>query len=220
MGDQESRAGTSYSTKAICSYCDEVHAPQGPALQSAFDAPNANAMPEIMVGQSEARFLSLLVQLTGAEKIVEVGTLAGYSAISMAQSMSSNGHLWSIENEPIHADVARRHIAEAGLSERITVICADGLDGLAQVVQHGPFDMVFLDADKERYDQYQAWAETHLRFGGVLLADNAYYFGQLLDETEDAAAVRRMHEQTSLKFDSVCIPTPDGLVMGLKTRQD
>ncbi len=189
-------------------------------MQSAFDAPQDNAMPEIMVGQSEARFLSLLVQLTGAEKIVEVGTLAGYSAISMAQHLSDHGHLWSIENEPKHAEVARQHIAQAGLSERITVICADGLDGLAQIVQHGPFDMVFLDADKERYDQYQIWAEDHLRVGGVLLADNAYYFGHLLDETDDAAAVRRMHERTSLSFQSVCIPTPDGLMMGMKTRKD
>ena len=150
MGDQDSRAGSSYSTKAISAYCDRVHAPHGTATQSAFDAPNVNAMPEIMVGQSEARFLGLMVQLIQAEKVVEVGTLAGYSAISMAQSLGASGHLWSIENEPKHADVARRHIAEAGLSERITVICADGLDGLAQVAEYGPFDMVFLDADKER----------------------------------------------------------------------
>ncbi len=80
----------------------------------------------------------------------------------------------------------------------------------------GPFDLVFLDADKERYDVYQDWAHRHLRTGGLLLADNAYYFGYLLDDTEDAAAVRRMHEKTALQFDSVCIPTPDGLLLGIK----
>ena len=217
MGDQDSRAGVSYSTKAISAYCDRVHAPQESARLSAFDAPSIHNMPEIMVGQSEAQFLSLLVRLTKAEKIVEVGTLAGYSAISMAQSLGKNGHLWTIENEQKHAEIARTHIEKAGLSDRITVICADGLEGLSTIISQGPFDMVFLDADKERYDQYQAWAEQHLKIGGLLLADNAYYFGHLLDETEDAAAVRRMHERTNQRFASVCIPTPDGLMMGMKT---
>jgi caffeoyl-CoA O-methyltransferase len=73
-----------------------------------------------------------------------------------------------------------------------------------------------LDADKERYDLYQAWAQEHLRPGGLLLADNAYYFGHLLDGTEEAAAVRKMHEKTAEDFDSVCIPTPDGLMLGIK----
>ena len=216
MGDQESRAGSGYSTARISEYCDRLHTGSDAALLRAFDAPEANEMPAIMVGQSEAKFLQLLVQIHRPMRVVEVGTLAGFSAISMAQALPAGGHIWTLENEAKHAEVARDNIAHAGLSEEITVILGDALEGLDKIKDEGPFDLVFLDADKERYDLYQDWSSVHLRAGGLLLADNAYYFGHLLDQTEDAAAVRRMHEKTATGFDSVCIPTPDGLVMGIK----
>jgi len=169
-----------------------------------------------MVGRSEAHFLQLMVRLYRPTKIVEVGTLAGFSAISMARALPEGGRLWTIEHEPKHAEIARRNIEDAGLTHKVSVIEGDAVDALKAIEKNGPFDLVFLDADKERYDVYQDWAHRHLRTGGLLLADNAYYFGYLLDDTEDAAAVRRMHEKTALQFDSVCIPTPDGLLLGIK----
>ena len=216
MGDNESRAGSGYATSSIVAYCDRVHTRDDSALEQAFNAPENNHMPPIMVGHSEAKFLQILVQIHRPQKIVEIGTLAGFSAISMARKLSAGGHLWTIENDEHHVEVARRNIADAGLSKSVTVIHADALDGLSELVPLGPFDMVFLDADKERYDQYQAWSERHLRADGLLIADNAYYFGQLLDKTADAAAVRTMHERTAATFDSVCVPTPDGLVLAIK----
>jgi len=91
-----------------------------------------------------------------------------------------------------------------------------GTEVLAQLTQLGPFDAVFLDADKEGYPAYAAWAAQNLRSGGVLLADNSYFFGRLLADDASAAAMRRFHELVPQFFDSVCIPTPDGLVLGIR----
>jgi caffeoyl-CoA O-methyltransferase len=217
MGDDESRAGSGYADAPIVAYCDRVHAREDQALEHAFNAPAQHHMPPIMVGHSEAKFLQILVQIHQPKKSVEVGTLAGFSAISMGRKLTDDGHLWTIENDAHHVEVARRNIENAGLSHRITVVHADALDGLRFLAEEAPFDLVFLDADKERYDQYQAWASVNLRTGGLLIADNAYYFGHLLDETMEAAAVRTMHERTAEAFDSVCVPTPDGLVLAIKT---
>ena len=216
MGDQDSRAGQSYATKAISDYCDQTHVPRDSGLLRAFNGPQTHALPDIMVGLSEARFLELLIMLTKPKKVVEVGTLAGFSALAMARALPPEGRIWTIENEPKHASVARTNIEAAGYTDRIDVVLGDAESALSQLEVEGPFDLVFLDADKERYDVYQSWAAEHLRTGGLLLADNAYYFGHLLDQNDDAAAVRRMHERTAASFDSVCLPTPDGLVLGIK----
>ena len=216
MGDDQSRAGERYATAQIVDYCERVHAAPEPALSQAFDTPEQHAMPPIMVGKSEAQFLRLLVQLHAPQKIVEVGTLAGFSAISMAYALPEGGHLWTLENEPLHAEHAAQNLATAGVVDRVTLVEADAMEGLQQIEDQGPFDLVFLDADKERYDQYQTWAAQHLRPGGLLVADNAYYFGLLLEDDPGAVSVRRMHEQTALGFDSVCVPTPDGMLVAIK----
>ena len=105
-------------------------------------------MPAIQVGQSEGRMLNVLARLVGATKIVEVGTLAGYSAIQLATALPATGHLWTIEFEAKHAAVARANIAAAGLAARVTVEVGAGRDVLPTLDAHGPFDLVFIDADK------------------------------------------------------------------------
>ncbi len=215
MADAESRSGVRYADAQIVEYVDAVHSSLDSGLLQAFTAPERENMPEIMVGLSEGRFLNLILRLIGAERVVEVGTLAGFSAIHMAQALNHKGHLWTIEFEATHAEVARKNIHDAGLANRITVVEADGMDGLGQVETAGPFDAVFLDADKGNYDRYARWAFSNLRAGGLLLVDNAYLFGQLMEDNEEAAAVRRMHEEVSTHCDSVCIPTPDGLVLAI-----
>ncbi|HET8901884.1 MAG TPA: class I SAM-dependent methyltransferase, partial [Holophagaceae bacterium] len=116
-----------------------------------------------------------------------------------------------------HAEVARANIDAAGLAKKVTVLVGAALDRLPEVEKHGPFDAAFIDADKGNYDRYGAWAAKVLRPGGLLLGDNAYYFGNLLEEdNKDAAAMRRFHQQAKETFDTVCIPTPDGLLLGIK----
>jgi caffeoyl-CoA O-methyltransferase len=216
MADANSRQGKGYSDEAIREFVNKAHAPHDALLQAAYDAPAQNDMPSIQLGPAEAKLLALLLRMVGAKKVVEVGTLAGYSALWMARSLPVDGHLWSIELDPKHADVAQRSLNAAGMKERVTIIEGPALGVLGILEKHGPFDAVFVDADKGSYDQYGRWAAKHLRPGGLLVADNAFYFGELMEDTPEAAAVRRFHLETAKAFDSVCVPTPDGMVVGLK----
>jgi caffeoyl-CoA O-methyltransferase len=103
-----------------------------------------------------------------------------------------------------------------GRADRVTVLRGAGVDVLPSLVPHGPFDAVFLDADKVSYAHYARWALANLRAGGLLLGDNAYLFGELLDDSDRGRAMREFHQLVAAACDSVCIPTPDGLVVGLK----
>jgi caffeoyl-CoA O-methyltransferase len=212
MADNDSRAGARYATEEILSYVNRTHASHDAGLAKAFAVPEG--MPAIQVGPSEGRLLYLLMKMIGATKIVEVGTLAGYSAIHMARALPAGGQLWTIEYEPKHAEVARANIAAAGLADRITVLVGAGRDVLPTL--QGPVDAVFIDADKGNYDHYGQWAIEHLRPGGLVLGDNAYLFGKLLEDSDNGRAMRRFHELVAASCESVCLPTPDGLVLGSK----
>jgi caffeoyl-CoA O-methyltransferase len=173
-------------------------------------------MPEIQLGPAEGRLLELLLGLIGARRVVEIGTLAGYSALWMARALPPGGHLWTIESDPKHAGIAAEVIGEAGFGDRVTIIKGDAADVLPKLQDSGPFCAVFLDADKGRYDVYGRWATENLRPGGLLIGDNAYLFGRLLGDGEDAEAMRRFHEDMARHYDSVCVPTPDGLAVGVR----
>ena len=158
----------------------------------------------------------MLLRLAGAKKVVELGTLAGYSALRLARALPPDGHVWSIEFDARHAEVARKVIAEAGETGRITVVVGAGLDVLPTLEKHGPFCGVFIDADKVNYDFYGKWAIDNLRSGGLVLGDNAYLFGDLLEDADRGRAMRTFHELVAASCNSVCCPTPDGLVVGIK----
>lgn len=216
MADPESRTGIRYADPAILEWVERVHAAHDAGLAAAFAAPEREDLPAIQVGPSEGKLLTLLARLAGARKVVEVGTLTGYSALRLARGLPPDGHVWTCELEAKNAAVARRLIAEAGEAGRITVVEGPALETLPGLERHGPFDVVFVDADKEHYPEYGRWARDHLPPGGLLLADNAYFFGDLLGEGEGAAAMRRFHEEAARWFDTVCIPTPDGLLLGVR----
>lgn len=217
MADENSRSGTRYASKEVLLYVEQLHAAHDAALSDAFDAPRAHGMPAIQVARSEGRLLQMLVTLVGARKVLEVGTLAGYSAIRMARGLAPGGHLWTVESEPKHYAVAQANVARAGLAGQITCVLGNALEALPKLAeQHAPFDVVFIDADKGHYDLYGRFAAEHLRRGGLLLGDNAYFFGRLLDDTDEARAMRRFHEEATQHFDTVCVPTPDGLLLGIK----
>ena len=217
MADKDSRAGARYANQELLDYLNQLHAPHDDALRRAFDAPDGTDMPAIQLGASEAKLLQLLLRLIGARKVVEVGTLAGYSAIRIARGLADGGKLWTIEYDARHAEVARANIAAAGLADRVEVVVGAGVDVLPTLEPHGPFDAVFIDADKGSYDKYGAWAATHTRTGGLLVGDNAHYFGKLLDlKDEAAAAMRRFHEDARDHYDTVCVSTPDGMLLGIR----
>ena len=145
-----------------------------------------------------------------------MGTLAGYSAIWMARALAPGGRLWTVEADSRHAAIAANAFREAGVFDRVEVCVGQGRDVLPGLEAQGPFDAVFIDADKGNYDYYGEWACANLRPGGLLLGDNAYYFGKLLEDSEEAGAMRRFHELAAAHCESVCIPTPDGLVLGVR----
>ncbi len=216
MADPTSRTGVRYTSEEVLDYLNRVHAQHDEALQQAFDAPRREGMPAIQVGPSEGRLLGLLLKLADARKVIEVGTLAGYSAIWIGRALPDGGQLWSIEADPKHADVARTNVRRAGLENRVAIVEGKGLRVLHELESKGPFDAVFVDADKAGYAAYGRWAARNLRQGGLLLADNAFFFGRLLEDGEEAASVRLMHEEARESFETVCIGTGDGLLLGIK----
>jgi caffeoyl-CoA O-methyltransferase len=214
MADADSRAGHRYATKDILDYTTRIHTPHDEGLARAFATPEG--VPAIMVSPSDGRLLAVLLKLAGARKVVEVGTLIGYSAIQMLRALPPDGHLWTIEYEPRHAEIAKVNLAAAGMGGRVSVLQGAGVDVLPTLEQHGPFDAVFIDADKVNYDRYGEWAIKNVRKGGLILGDNAYLFGELMDQSDRGAAMRAFHERVAAACDSVCVATPDGLVIGVK----
>jgi len=217
MADVDSRDGKSYSTASILEYVGRVHAPHDEALEWAFTASTRTALPAIQVGPNEGKLLGVLARLASAKRIVEVGTLAGYSGLWLARALPPDGRLYTIDHDPAAVEVARETFTRGGVADRVELVNADGVAGLAAIESHGPFDLMFIDADKGRYDRYGAWAAANLRQGGLLIADNTFFFGKLLDPADaSAAGVRRFHEAAARDFDSVSIPTPDGMVLGIR----
>src|SRR5262245_46636594 len=124
MADPNSRAGTGYATSEIIDWVNQVHVPHDAGLAAAFHTPPD--VPAIMVGPAEGKLLALLVRLAGARKVVEVGTLVGYSTLHMARALPPDGHLWTIEYEPRHAELARANLAAGGVADRVTVVVGAG----------------------------------------------------------------------------------------------
>jgi caffeoyl-CoA O-methyltransferase len=214
MADNDSRAGTRYTTPEILNFVNTVHGGHDDGLARAFAVPDG--VPPIQVSPSDGRLIYVLLRMLNAKKAVEIGTLVGYSAIHIARGLAPGGRLWTIEHEPRHAEIARANLAAAGLSQVATVLVGSALETLPQLVDKGPFDVVFIDADKVNYDRYGRWALENLRPGGLVIGDNAYLFGELMEDKHDAIAMRTFNELIATTCDSVCAPTPDGLVIGVK----
>lgn len=134
-------------------------------------------LPQIMLRPEEGAFLRFLVAAVGARRVVEIGTLGGYSAIWMARGLPPEGRIFTVEKEPRHAAVAREHFRLAGVEDRVEVREGDARQVLPTLAPEGPFDLVFIDADKEGYLAYLDWALENLRPGGVVAAHNAFGFG-------------------------------------------
>jgi caffeoyl-CoA O-methyltransferase len=223
MADDRSRADVTYSNPVIRAYLEELFCPNDAALADAVARLDAEGMPRIQVAPNDGRILQVLLALIRARKVVEFGTLSGYSGLWILKALGPGGHLWTCEIDPRHAEVARGVFERAGHAGRVDVLQGPALDHLDKLAAHAPFDAVFLDADKTGYPEYARWAYDHLRPGGLLLADNTYLFGYLAGREPDAhwdrlsiAAMRRFHEFLARHFLAVCLPTPDGLSVGIK----
>jgi caffeoyl-CoA O-methyltransferase len=216
MADDDSLSRAQTFSPDIFRWVDKVHAPHDAGLEAAYTASQRTGIPNIHVGAEEGKLLEVLMRLISPQKVVEIGTLAGYSAIRLARGLAAGGRVYTIEFEAKHAAIARENIRLSGLSDRIEVLEGDARRVLAELASKGPFDVVFVDADKVSYDFYEQWAAKNLRKGGLFIADNAFLFGELLTDSDAARAMRACHEQSTKDFESVCIPTPDGMILGIK----
>jgi predicted O-methyltransferase YrrM len=172
-------------------YITELLASEDEVLIAARETMQREGLPSINVSASEGKVLNILTRMIGAKRILEIGTLGGYSAIWMARAMPEGGKLISLELDPHHADVARRNLDRAGLSEKVDVRVGAALDSLDQITRDGaqPFDLVFIDADKEGYVDYLEKSLPMVREGGLILADNTLP-DAVLDSTADSGTKR------------------------------
>lgn len=164
-------------------YIEDLFVPADAALDAVLRASDEAGLPPIQVSPSQGKLLYLLARLHGARRILELGTLGGYSAIWMARALPPGGRLVSLELDEKHADVARASLVRAGLADRSEVIVGPALGSLARLVGRGepPFDMVFIDADKGNYTAYLEWALRLTRPGSLIAADNVVRDGGVLD---------------------------------------
>jgi predicted O-methyltransferase YrrM len=176
---------------AVDRYLTELLVPPDPALDEALEDSAASGLPLINVSPCLGKLLFLLAKLAGARRILEIGTLGGYSAIWLARALPPGGRLVTLELDARYAAVARRNFARAGLSDVIDLRLGPALDTLPQLASAGvsPFDLVFIDADKRSYSEYLSWAIRLARSGTLIVADNVVRQGAIIDASSDDAGV-------------------------------
>ncbi|CAM2839134.1 O-methyltransferase [Skermania piniformis] len=176
------------SPEDVDRYLIETLIGDDPALTAALAASDAAGLPSIAVSPPQGKLLYLLARSSGARRVLEVGTLGGYSTIWLARAVGEAGRVVTLEYSRDHAEVALANIDRAGLGERVEVIVGAALDTLPGLVGGTPFDLVFLDADKENNPEYLRWALRLTRPGSLIVVDNVIRRGRLLDDQADAAA--------------------------------
>ena len=204
---------------AIGEYVARLFAPEDELLISLREEADRTGLPPIAISPDTGRLLQVLLTAIGAKRVLEVGTLGGYSAIWIARALGPEGRLLSIESNLVHAEFARRYIGRAGLEGRVDVRVGRALDVLASL-DGERFDAIFLDADKEPLPTYFEWALRLVRPGGLIIADNALWGGRVIDErTGDDATlgVRELNRRmaTDPRVASILVPTHDGVVVGV-----
>lgn len=224
---QHASGDSAYRTRPLLDFVTGLVAREPEALRAIRESTVAKGLPPISVGPDEGRLLHFLASSAGARRVVEVGTLAGYSAAWLALALPEGGTLHTIEYDPKHAKVARENLAAAGLGDKVTVHQGAGSAVLPSLEKHGPFDLCFIDADKAGYADYARWAAKNARSGGLVILDNAYLFGHLHRDDlprdhEDYPKIAPMREALRLLCDETVfascamIPTGEGMAVAVR----
>jgi predicted O-methyltransferase YrrM len=168
---------------AVDRYLTDLLVPPDPALTAALEASAAAGLPAINVAPNQGKLLFLLARVQGARTILEIGTLGGYSTIWLARALPPGGRLITLEADPKHAEVARGNLARAGLGDVVDVRLGPALETLPRLAAEGrgPFDLIFIDADKPSYPDYLGWALRLSRRGSLIIADNVVRGGGVID---------------------------------------
>ena len=222
-------------------YVRRVFAAEDDCLREVRARADRAGLPQIQLPPATARAVQVLLRAAGAERVLEVGALAGYSAVWIARALPPDGRLITLEIDPTHAALTRRSLEAAGVADRTEVRLGDAATAMASLGPPGSFDAVFLDADKERYAAYAEEAARLLRPGGLLLADNALWKGRVAkldgrareaddrpspsEDTEppplDEERARLMHAfnqklAADPRFDATVLPVGDGLAVAVR----
>ena len=211
---------TTYNDQ-ISDYISSLFTSEDASLLSVRQDSSKHGLPTINIKPEEGRFLQFLARASGARKAVEIGTLGGYSGIWIARGLLPGGKLITLDKETKHAEVAQMHFAEAGLSEVIEVRIGDAHDLLVQLTAEGPFDFVFIDAEKPGYPAYFDWALENLRPGGIIAAHNAFRKGSVAGfgkDDENSELMRQFNRQVAneSRLISTIYPAGDGTLISVK----
>jgi len=180
-------------------YLDDTLVQQDAALAEALASSDAAGLPSISVAPSHGKFLHLLARIQGARRILEIGTLGGYSTIWLARALPPDGRLITLEYDSKHADVASANLARAGVADKVDIRIGRALDTLPQIAaeRQAPFDLIFIDADKPSNPDYFRWALKLSHRGSVIVIDNVVRRGAVIDTNsgdDNIRGVRKMHE--------------------------
>lgn len=201
-------------------YIEELFAVEDSVLKSVRERHAELDLPPIHISPDEGKLLHVLLRAAGARTVLEIGSLAGYSGIWLARALPVGGTLTTIEKHPVHAELARQAYAEAGVAERVRLVEGEALSVL-ETLPPAAFDAVFVDADKEPLPEYFEWSVRLLRLGGLLLCDNAFFHGSVVDPNDhspQAEGVRAFNRLAAIdrRVVSAVIPIRDGVVIGVK----
>ncbi len=180
-------------------YFGDLLAPSDDKLDAAIDANRKAGLPAIDVTPLQGKFLDLLVRISGARRVLELGTLGGYSTIWMARALPEGGRLVTLEANPHHAEVARANLRRAGVEDRVDLLLGTALESLPALEAEGvPFDLIFIDADKTGYPDYLGWSLRLSRPGTLIVADNVVRKGKVVEAGSDDPDVRGVRRFTEL----------------------
>jgi len=221
---------TEETWSSVDAYISELFVPADPALSAALERSGEAGLPDIGVAPNQGKLLMLLGQAMGARRILEIGTLGGYSTIWLARALPEGGRLVTLEYNPRHAAVAQENIARAGLAARVEIRVGRAVETLPKLAEDGagPFDLIFIDADKPSYPDYLDWSLKLSRRGTLIVADNVVREGEVASPDSDdpfVRGVRRFNERlaadphvSATVIQTVGVKGYDGLAFALVTQ--
>jgi len=202
--------------KAIDDYCAAHTTPPAPLLAELEAWTHAQVKhPQMLTGHLEGALLAWLVRLTGARRVLEIGTYTGYSALAMAAALPTDGELITCDNDPKHAGIAQSYFDRSPHGCKIKLMLGPALDTLAAFPAHTMFDLVFLDADKENYSNYYEAILPRLQANGLLVIDNVLWSGKVLaprKKTDKAIAALNEHVRADARVECLMLPVRDGVL--------